>query len=176
MEGSTTDVGLDTSKKSIQVAMLLPGRREPVEWELANEPRGREATGEAAFARGGWRAAGLLRGGTVRLHAAAPASSGRTWTRSWWRHRWFRSSPVSGSRRTAATRGSSRRLLRADGTDRGASADARRGGGARSVPLPRGCARGSAARAASTRQDAASPGLVHAGRRGPRRTGDGFAA
>lgn len=35
--GSTTDVGMDTSKKSIQVAMLLPGRREPVEWELANE-------------------------------------------------------------------------------------------------------------------------------------------
>ncbi len=38
MVGSTTDVGLDTSKKAIQVAMLLPGRREPVEWELANEP------------------------------------------------------------------------------------------------------------------------------------------
>ena len=34
---STTHVGLDTSKKSIQVAMLLPGRREPVQWELANE-------------------------------------------------------------------------------------------------------------------------------------------
>ena len=53
--GSTTDVGLDTSKKSIQVAMLLPGRREPVEWELANEPAAvkrlakrlsREAVGE----------------------------------------------------------------------------------------------------------------------------------
>jgi transposase len=36
--GSTTDVGLDTSKKSIQVAMLVGGRREPLEWELANEP------------------------------------------------------------------------------------------------------------------------------------------
>jgi transposase len=55
MVGSTTDVGLDTSKKSIQVAMLLPGRREPVEWELANEPAAvkrlakrllREAAGE----------------------------------------------------------------------------------------------------------------------------------
>jgi transposase len=34
---SPTHVGLDTSKKSIQVAMLLPGRREPVQWELANE-------------------------------------------------------------------------------------------------------------------------------------------
>ena len=37
--GSTTDVGMDTSKKSIQVAMLLPGRREAVEWELVNEPQ-----------------------------------------------------------------------------------------------------------------------------------------
>ncbi|MBI4538656.1 MAG: transposase [Gemmatimonadetes bacterium] len=37
--GSTTDVGMDTSKKSIQVAMLLPGRRDPQEWELANEPQ-----------------------------------------------------------------------------------------------------------------------------------------
>jgi transposase len=55
MVGSTTDAGLDTSKKSIQVAMLLPGRREPVEWELANEPAAvkrlakrlsREAVGE----------------------------------------------------------------------------------------------------------------------------------
>jgi hypothetical protein len=36
--GSTTDVGMDTSKKSIQVTMLLPGRRDPQEWELANEP------------------------------------------------------------------------------------------------------------------------------------------
>jgi hypothetical protein len=53
--GSTTDVGLDTSRKSIQVALLLPGRREPVEWELANEPAAvkrlarrllREAVGE----------------------------------------------------------------------------------------------------------------------------------
>src|SRR5262249_58294195 len=53
--GSTTDVGLDASKRSIQVAMLLPGRREAVEWELANEPQAvkrlakrllREAVGE----------------------------------------------------------------------------------------------------------------------------------
>ena len=43
---STTDVGLDSSKKSIQVAILLPGRREPVEWDLANRAqpsRSREA-------------------------------------------------------------------------------------------------------------------------------------
>ena len=39
VERSTTDVGLDTSKSSIQVAMLLPGREKPVEWEIANEPR-----------------------------------------------------------------------------------------------------------------------------------------
>lgn len=39
MRGSTTDVGLDTSKSSIQVAMLLPGSEKAVEWELANEPR-----------------------------------------------------------------------------------------------------------------------------------------
>jgi hypothetical protein len=38
MMRSTTDVGLDTSKKSIQVAMLVAGRREAVEWEIANEP------------------------------------------------------------------------------------------------------------------------------------------
>ncbi len=37
MMRSTTDVGLDTSKKSIQVAMLVAGRREAVEWEIANE-------------------------------------------------------------------------------------------------------------------------------------------
>jgi transposase len=46
---------LDTSKKSIQVAMLLTGRREAVEWELANEAQAvkrlakrlvREAVGE----------------------------------------------------------------------------------------------------------------------------------
>jgi transposase len=30
---------LDTSKSSIQVAMLLPGRREAVEWEIANDPK-----------------------------------------------------------------------------------------------------------------------------------------
>ena len=38
-ENSTTYVGLDTSKRSIQVAMLKPGCQEPVEWETANEPR-----------------------------------------------------------------------------------------------------------------------------------------
>ena len=38
-ESNTTYVGLDTSKKSIQVAMLRPGCQEPLEWETANEPR-----------------------------------------------------------------------------------------------------------------------------------------
>ena len=33
-----THVGLDAHKKSIQVAMLLPGREKPVEWGMANEP------------------------------------------------------------------------------------------------------------------------------------------
>lgn len=39
VSGSTTDVGLDTSKSSIQVAMLLPGSDKAVQWEIANEPR-----------------------------------------------------------------------------------------------------------------------------------------
>jgi transposase len=39
VRSSTTDVGLDTSKSSIQVAMLLPGAGKAVEWELVNEPR-----------------------------------------------------------------------------------------------------------------------------------------
>lgn len=33
-----TFVGMDTHKKAIHVAMLLPGQAEPVEWQLANEP------------------------------------------------------------------------------------------------------------------------------------------
>jgi transposase len=37
MGESGTFVGLDAHKKSIQVAMLLPGQREPVEWEVQNE-------------------------------------------------------------------------------------------------------------------------------------------
>ena len=54
-ERNTTDVGLDTCKNSIQVAMLLPGSERAVEWEIANEPRAvrrmakrlkREAVGE----------------------------------------------------------------------------------------------------------------------------------
>ena len=53
--GSTTYVGLDTSKSSIQVAMLTPGSEKATEWEIVNEPRAvrrlakrlkREATGE----------------------------------------------------------------------------------------------------------------------------------
>jgi len=55
VDRNTTDVGLDTSKNSIQVAMLLPGSEKPVEWEIANDPRSvrrmakrlkREAVGE----------------------------------------------------------------------------------------------------------------------------------
>lgn len=33
-----TFVGMDAHKKAINVAMLLPGRHQPVEWQLANEP------------------------------------------------------------------------------------------------------------------------------------------
>lgn len=33
-----TFVGMDAHKKAINVAMLLPGQDEPVEWQLANEP------------------------------------------------------------------------------------------------------------------------------------------
>jgi transposase len=33
-----TFVGLDAHKKSISVAMLLPGQEKPVEWQVANEP------------------------------------------------------------------------------------------------------------------------------------------
>lgn len=37
MTNGITCVGLDAHKESIQVAMLVPGRSEPVEWQLANE-------------------------------------------------------------------------------------------------------------------------------------------
>lgn len=33
-----TFVGMDAHKKAINVAMLLPGRKDPVEWQVANEP------------------------------------------------------------------------------------------------------------------------------------------
>ena len=33
-----TFVGMDAHKKAINVAMLLPGARQPVEWQVANEP------------------------------------------------------------------------------------------------------------------------------------------
>ncbi len=39
MEKSITWVGLDAHKKSIVVAALLPGRREPEQWQLENTPR-----------------------------------------------------------------------------------------------------------------------------------------
>ena len=38
MKDGITWVGLDTHKATIQVAMLLPGRDGPVEWQVANEP------------------------------------------------------------------------------------------------------------------------------------------
>jgi transposase len=38
MDGDSTVVGLDTAKATIQVAMLLPGAQQPVEWQVANEP------------------------------------------------------------------------------------------------------------------------------------------
>jgi transposase len=53
-----TYVGLDAHKKAINVAMLLPGRREPVEWIVENEPSAirrmmkrveRETEGEVRF-------------------------------------------------------------------------------------------------------------------------------
>ena len=40
MNSSTTYVGMDTAKKSIQVAMLLPERDKPIEWEETNDARG----------------------------------------------------------------------------------------------------------------------------------------
>jgi hypothetical protein len=87
--GSTTDVGLDTSKKSIQVAMLLPGRRESVEWELANEPvavkrlakrLSREAVGELRV---------CYEAGPCGSRCSANFER-RAWTRSRSLHRWFR--------------------------------------------------------------------------------------
>jgi Transposase len=39
VENTITWVGLDAHKATIQVAMLLPGRAEPVQWQVANEPR-----------------------------------------------------------------------------------------------------------------------------------------
>jgi len=39
MTNGVTCVGLDAHKESIQVAMLVPGQREPLEWQLANEPQ-----------------------------------------------------------------------------------------------------------------------------------------
>jgi transposase len=37
-EHGITFVGMDAHKKAINVAMLLPGKHEPVEWQVANEP------------------------------------------------------------------------------------------------------------------------------------------
>jgi transposase len=58
MKQGITFVGLDAHKKSITVAMLLPDRATPVEWQVANEPAAvrrmvrkveREAPGEVRF-------------------------------------------------------------------------------------------------------------------------------
>jgi transposase len=55
VQNSITYVGMDVHKKAINVTMLLPGEKTPVEWELPNEPRAvhrlarklkREASGE----------------------------------------------------------------------------------------------------------------------------------
>ena len=54
-EPGVTFVGMDVHKKAINVALLLPGRKEPIEWSVANEPKAlkrmvrrfeREAPGE----------------------------------------------------------------------------------------------------------------------------------
>ena len=37
-ENAITFVGMDAHKKAINVAMLLPGAKQPVEWQVANEP------------------------------------------------------------------------------------------------------------------------------------------
>ena len=39
MDEGITYVGMDSHKKTIQVAMLLPGVDKPVEWRVANEPK-----------------------------------------------------------------------------------------------------------------------------------------
>ena len=39
MEGSITWVGIDAHKKSLAVAVLLPGRREPEEFSVENNER-----------------------------------------------------------------------------------------------------------------------------------------
>lgn len=53
-----TFVGMDVHKRSISIAMLLPGREVPIQWEIANEPRAvkrmlrqveRDAPGEVRF-------------------------------------------------------------------------------------------------------------------------------
>jgi transposase len=59
---ATTFVGLDAHKKTIQVALLAPGSRVAVEWEVQNEP--------AAVRRLGKR---LLREGASRVRACYEA-------------------------------------------------------------------------------------------------------
>ena len=37
-QSTTTFVGMDVHKKAINVAVLLPGEPQPIEWQVANEP------------------------------------------------------------------------------------------------------------------------------------------
>ena len=37
-QNGITFVGMDAHKKAINVAMLLPAAKQPVEWQVANEP------------------------------------------------------------------------------------------------------------------------------------------
>ena len=62
MKEATTFVGLDAHKKTIHVALLAPGSRVAVEWELQNEP--------AAVRRLGKK---LLREGASRVQACYEA-------------------------------------------------------------------------------------------------------
>lgn len=38
MREPSTFVGMDVHRKDIAVAMLMADRREPIEWQVANEP------------------------------------------------------------------------------------------------------------------------------------------
>jgi hypothetical protein len=77
MKKGITFVGMDAHKVAIKLAVLLPGETKPVEWQLANEKAAvrrmvrkvqRMAPGDVRF----W-----LRGGSVRLRAAAMDPGGR---------------------------------------------------------------------------------------------------
>jgi transposase len=86
VEWGITCVGLDTAKKSIQVAMLKPGEKDAVEWQEANDARGvkrlvkrlkREARGElrACYEAGpcGYALQRQLRAAGVECIVVAPS-------------------------------------------------------------------------------------------------------